>query len=173
MLRLCQNDSKLEDIDLENKKGVQNLISKPQSDSGKVKYKNKVHSETATMKKPKLTKSDTEENMHIGEDDVIFWTRAGNRTFWPARICTDEERMQLEAMQDDSVSSKKENRVAVFYFGSHDVGYVSKPNMLPFEENYSKFSKKNNSRPFLMGIEEGKGELLRVSIGLLLKVNFS
>eukprot|EP00511_Aplanochytrium_stocchinoi_P004598 CAMPEP_0204841006 /NCGR_PEP_ID=MMETSP1346-20131115/40047_1 /ASSEMBLY_ACC=CAM_ASM_000771 /TAXON_ID=215587 /ORGANISM="Aplanochytrium stocchinoi, Strain GSBS06" /LENGTH=270 /DNA_ID=CAMNT_0051978815 /DNA_START=86 /DNA_END=895 /DNA_ORIENTATION=- len=138
-----------------SKKKQSNLVSKTQ----KVGSKNGNKQVSKQVLKEIRSKDESE---IISDEDIVFWTRAGSRTFWPARRCTKEEREALEGVQKDSVGRKKDNRVSVFYFGSQDVGYVSKTNILPFEKYFSKFHKKNDSRPFNMALEIAKGEILKM-----------
>jgi hypothetical protein len=59
--------------------------------------------------------------------------------------------LQVDALPD---SSKKAKKFRVFFFGTHEIGYLSGKELFPYEEFKAKYSKTIKNKGFAEGLEE-------------------
>uniref|UniRef100_A0A7S2SB72 PWWP domain-containing protein n=1 Tax=Mucochytrium quahogii TaxID=96639 RepID=A0A7S2SB72_9STRA len=99
--------------------------------------------------------------------DVVFWAKFAGHPFWPSRMCTEDEIVILETV--DKVSLEKTSAKygntpvsAVVFLGSKSKGVVKTSDVLPYAENFERFTKKGKMGPqFAMGLEEADAIVLR------------
>ncbi|XP_065841602.1 hepatoma-derived growth factor-related protein 3-like isoform X2 [Oscarella lobularis] len=72
----------------------------------------------------------------------LIWAKMKGYPHWPARV--------ESAMGD----SKKPRKYKVFFFGTHELGYVTAKEMFPYEPNKEKFSKPLKNRGYQEALQE-------------------
>lgn len=82
--------------------------------------------------------------------EQLVWGKLGSYPFWPGQI-VDQNLFKREPPPH---IKNKNNVYLIRFFGSHDFGWVSIYNVLPYDLVYDEKSKKSRSKIFLRGLEE-------------------
>jgi 3-hydroxyisobutyrate dehydrogenase len=79
----------------------------------------------------------------------LVWAKVQGFSPWPAKVENESD------LPSHVLSVKPSHKaVAVFFFGSHEFGWIQQANLQEYEAFKETLSKKNKSKQFLKGLEE-------------------
>jgi hypothetical protein len=93
-----------------------------------------------------MTNADSSDQFPVG---TLVWAKVQGFPFWPAKV---EQEADLPAHVLKAKPPQK--AIPVFFFGSHEFGWIQSSNLQDYQESKDILSKKNKSKQFLKGLEE-------------------